>query len=491
MAVALALGVVGIGSIAGTLDAGQAVDVVVGRVLPEMEIDSDYIAFLHPRRLDADDELAPYAPTPMPDDVDRLPYLVPYELSGPTWFAWIDLRPYARYAHDTVFVLIDADDGTYVLHRETWWPVLNGASLWVDAAAHWSGEDWIASSLSAGRPGDASTAVCEPDRPGSDFYDWALVVNGWTPGQPDQAGLAADAAGVCSALDRLGMRVSVLEPGDASPEALEAHVVRLFTEIPLYNCCDRLYFYVACHASPGALWIGGHRLSSAEFARMLTFPGDTYVPSRVYVLLEAGYGGSFLPDLTSHSNINRVWTASAAQEPAYIDLDPSIDPNPEDAGGEWTSSFLAAMDGLLEEDPVAIQAAAFGREYMPLNMAMRSAEPLNAAVLTGRSTPTDYLLTDDRPEYLLEAIDYLARYDRAHHVVAGNLAETIDRYEETPCLEFLWFLHYAARHDTLPAPTPEFSYRILKAYAKDAAHSDWWDSCDRFWEVFSASTESD
>ena len=84
----------------------------------------------------------------------------------------------------------------------------------------------------------------------------------------------------------------------------------------------------------------------------------------------------------------------------------------------------------------------------------------------------------------IRKIDYVARYDRAHHAARGNLEATIARHEATPCLEFLWFLHYAARHDTLPAPTSEFSYRILKGYAKDVAHSDWWEHCDLFWEIF-------
>lgn len=56
-------------------------------ILPELGIDSNDIAFLHPAPLGTKDRLAPYAPSPIPDDVDRLPYLVPQDLIGPTWFA--------------------------------------------------------------------------------------------------------------------------------------------------------------------------------------------------------------------------------------------------------------------------------------------------------------------------------------------------------------------------------------------------------------------
>ena len=95
----------------------------------------------------------------------------------------------ARYAHDTLPVLID---GTYAVHAELWWPALNGASLWVRSDEYWDEENWIASSLSAGMPIGEPQAVCEVDVPGSDYY-------GWSSGQPEEASLAADARGLRSA----------------------------------------------------------------------------------------------------------------------------------------------------------------------------------------------------------------------------------------------------------------------------------------------------
>ena len=157
------------------------------------------------------------------------------------------------------------------------------------------------------------------------------------------------------------MRVSVLDTGEVSAKAFEAHAIRSLTEVPLYRCCDRLHFNVTSHALPGALWIGGRRLSSLQLARVLTLRGDTYVPGRVYVMPEAGRGGSFIPDLGLHGNISCVRTASAADDPAYADLDPMIDPNPDGCGGEWTSSFPSAMTRLLRGDPLAIRAYRFSR----------------------------------------------------------------------------------------------------------------------------------
>lgn len=164
-ALAVVLLVAGTAGATPPFDAEQVTDLVLSRILRELAITSDYVAFVHPRLLDGDDKLAPYAPTPIPAFVDHVPYLIPYDLAAPTWSVWIDLQPPARYAHDTLFVLINAAEGAYTVYPETWWPVLNGTSLWVEQADYWNEENWIASSLSAGIPIGESAATCEPDLP--------------------------------------------------------------------------------------------------------------------------------------------------------------------------------------------------------------------------------------------------------------------------------------------------------------------------------------
>ena len=91
--------------------------------------------------------------------------------------------------------------------------------------------------------------------------------------------------------------------------------------------------------------------------------------------------------------------------------------------------------------------------------------------MSGMSAPDDSLSSDEDPEDLLAAIEYLARWGRADRQVQGNLKETIAPYEETPCLEVLRFLHDTARHDSLMAPTPGSDDRIGKSHAKDCTHS--------------------
>ena len=451
-------------------------------ILPTYHADGDYIAFLLSRSVGPNDVLSPYAPTPIPDDVDRLPHLTPYGIASSCWFVWVDLVPGARYAHETLFVLIDTETLAYTVSREMWWPVLNGRSLWTTPDTYWDSQTWLTASTASSAPTSTSGIPCEEERPGSDYFDWALVVNGWAPGEPGEEGFAADVNSMCGALSDLGMRVSVLPVGAAGPEAIESFMERLFTERPLYSCCDRLYIYIASHASPGSLWIGGQRLSSSELARMMAFPGQTYVPSRVYVLLETGYGASFITDLSGQGNVFRVWTASGLDEPSWSDVDTPDDPNPEDAGGEWTSSFLEALAAILSEDPLGGQAAEFGREYMSLNMAYGRSSAANASVLEGQSTPSAYRRVG--AESLLESIRYVARWARLYHIQAGTLDEVIAKHAVSPCIAFLWFLHFTARHDALPVPPSSgLNAREAKQHAKDVANSDWWLYCDLFWEV--------
>ena len=220
---------------------------------------------------------------------------------------------------------------------------------------------------------------------------------------------------------------------------------------------------------------------------MLTLPGNTYVPSRVYVLLEAGYGGSFIPALSPHGNINRVWTASSADEPAYGDFDRPLEPNPDDVGGEWTSSLLAALDQLLRVDDLAIRAWEFSREYIPINMAGLDSLAFNSAFLNGMSHPASYSHTEHAREGLQEKTIFLARWARSHHDSRGNLEERIALNERTPCVEFFWILEKMARHDALLPPAPEFDLHDGKSAARDLSHSDWWDYCALFWEVFAKS----
>lgn len=51
-------------------------------------------------------------------------------LAAPTWFAFVDLVPEAKFAHDVRFVFVDAETGEVVVRNEEWWPVVNGSPIY-------------------------------------------------------------------------------------------------------------------------------------------------------------------------------------------------------------------------------------------------------------------------------------------------------------------------------------------------------------------------
>jgi len=487
----LLVGILAAGELFPQIDRNEAIRILKEEILPELQISRDYVAFAYPTVLGPSDELSPYAPNPIPADVMSLPHLVPYTIEGPAWFFWIDREPYARYSHPTTFVLIDAADGSYVAHDERWWPVLNGESLWTDPGTYWNEQNWVSAQVTRPKGNDAAfgDAECGTAAPRANVFDWALVVNGWVPGEPGEQQFRADAEGMCRAFNSMGMKLSTLLPGEASPGAVETFIVKLFTELQLYTCCERLYFYFTCHASPGALWIGGQRLSSSELARMLSNPGNTYVPSRVYVYIDSSFGGSFIPELAAHSNIMRVWSASGSGEIAYNDLDPTNDPNPNDIGGEWTSSVVDTLDELLfseeSQDPLSVLSVKMRRYYVALNRAFDVAEAKNAAVINGRSHPEDYLFGSADPDYLRECVAFLAQWHRDALSSRGKWKSTLKLHCDNRCEAFLRILNEVGKHNAAP-PSPKYHLWTGKQCARDLSHSDFWDYCDAYWDIFAA-----
>jgi len=79
-------GVPAVGELSPQMDRDEARRILTQEVLPGLSIPGDYIAFAYPLPLGPGDELAPYAPEPMPPEVTSLPHLIPHSLDGDSWF---------------------------------------------------------------------------------------------------------------------------------------------------------------------------------------------------------------------------------------------------------------------------------------------------------------------------------------------------------------------------------------------------------------------
>ena len=98
----------------------QAIDIIVKEIIKPAELDHHTIVFLVKEPVHAGSRIWPYFE-------DRKNH----EITKPTWFAWINDRPRADFAHDTRYVYLDAQTGIYDVKSERWWPVLDGQSLWM------------------------------------------------------------------------------------------------------------------------------------------------------------------------------------------------------------------------------------------------------------------------------------------------------------------------------------------------------------------------
>ena len=69
--------------------------------------------------------------------------------------------------------------------------------------------------------------------------------------------------------------------------------------------------------------------------------------------------------------------------------------------------------------------------------------------MSGMSAPDDSLSSDEDPEDLLAAIEYLARWGRADGLVRGESRGDDRSLRGNAMQEVLWFLRNTARHDSL------------------------------------------
>lgn len=106
------------------LTRAEAIQLIVNEVIRPKTLDHHLIAWMGHAPLDAGDTVSVF-----------MDFGSTYGIPGPMWFAWLDDEPQAEFAHDTRYVFVDAQTGAIGVHLETWWPELNGQSLWVSQAA--------------------------------------------------------------------------------------------------------------------------------------------------------------------------------------------------------------------------------------------------------------------------------------------------------------------------------------------------------------------
>ena len=377
----------------------QAAQTVISQLADPDSVGREVIVFAWPELLTPEDRLEAYQPPEWPGDPRTL------DIPRPSWFFWVDDAPGARFVHPSRFVLVDASSGALSATDQQWWPVLNGRGLWVEADDYWDEGNWAFSNVgwrptgarqAAGshvlaashahiRPGRARSIagwLLQPgDEPGA-----ALVINGWRDGEAGREGFRADGDGMHDVLTGSGFDVvylgsapggSDIVDGPPDPAAIDGWFDEQAPEI---DSGKALIVYVTGHgfADPSGQGFAGP-VSEGELPRWLerADPG-----ADVIVILDSAKSGSFLDGTRDVADL--TLTSTGPQGLSYGDIDPPIDPNPDDVGGEFSSSLILGWNR------VAAEKAQAEREQLSETIS----DPLwaylldnDAASLSGSSEP--------------------------------------------------------------------------------------------------------
>jgi hypothetical protein len=363
----------------------------VESVLQTAKPDHPLAVFLWPVPLSRTSTLSPYAPSPLPEGVKRLPSIIPYQLEEDTWFFWIDDAPCAKYAHPTRFFLFGIETGRFTVHNEEWWPVLNGTPLWIEPSQYWDRTFWVSNTgieppVSHFRSVLKSTKIQvtrlrEPVKELEECTARALIVNGWNPGQPLQHDMDEDQHTLKETL------TSMHVAAESAATATEIHDVlqRWSQEMNQY---ETLILYMTAHGGRGYFLLKEDVFKINELIVLLTM-FDKKI--HIHIIMDVPYSGSLIYPLKNTAEV--VITAAGEVTPAYGDWDPDCDINPGDRGSEFTSGLVVSMKELArtrskveEWKKLASETHASWYTYL-LEEAFKTAQELDAACAAGYTSP--------------------------------------------------------------------------------------------------------
>jgi hypothetical protein len=176
---------------------------------------------------------------------------------------------------------------------------------------------------------------------------------------------------------------------------------------------DPITISISGHGNLNFVSLGGQHVYATEFRSKMEAHSNT----TFNFILFSCRSGTFIDDLSDLENVMTVVTACGYYESAWFDWDkwmilgttyipPEFDYNPEDSGGEWTSSLLEAMSRIagnpdyfsaiqdlaqyigIPETSVLIAQAYYGA--LGLKPSFGMTQDLDFASRMGRETPQIY-----------------------------------------------------------------------------------------------------
>ncbi|MGC1121386.1 MAG: hypothetical protein WBA22_09850 [Candidatus Methanofastidiosia archaeon] len=347
---------------------------------------SQSLIFLWPSPLSPSDQIAPFAPLALPLKVTELPFLVPHPLKEENWFFWVDDRPSAKFAHPTRFIFYVITTGACSVYSERWWPVLNGTPLWVDSSSYWDKSYWVYNpgfEQPHAHPAGTSSSGVEHSK------DRALIINGWSSGQPLGSDMAEDERGMREALTSTGLITESAHTSSEIAQVLASWSQKMKPE-------ETLIIYITAHGDKGVFLVRNIVFTAHDLVTLLT-PFDEGV--HIHIILDTCHAGYSISSFKSEAEL--VIAAVGEKDAAYGDCDPADDINPGDGGSEFTSGLVVTIEELARTesriDQWKIQAASrnFSWYILLLTESFKMARELDANASSGITTPVMWTAVTD------------------------------------------------------------------------------------------------
>jgi hypothetical protein len=396
------------------LSQAEAVDQILKEVVKPDSLNHEVIVFAWPTPLGAGDDLAVFNP---PEITDGSP---PLNIREDSWFFWVDDAPGARFAHPARMILVDQASGQLTVESVQWWPVLNGENLWIELEEYWDEGNWVYTNvewrpeLPSGAELDLNPQPIRSSSSGVGVLAYAvqpfsqegrnrlqaIVISGEGHSQSQNDEFATDSINMLAILKDAGFETSYFgqELGEIggladrkSPFDYSALGDRFQENWETLQPGDTLFVYITGHGyiseeGEGVAAGIGEELLKIWLGTPLIDPGVNII-----LVVDACYSGSVEDTAKTYADL--TITSTNSEDPAWFDRDDDNDPNPEDAGGEFSSGFVEGWKRIMadpaERARIEKKATDRGISYFQAlagDAAVVAAE-LDAGLLNGKSFP--------------------------------------------------------------------------------------------------------
>lgn len=255
-----------------------------------------------------------------------------------SWFLWIDESAFARFEHETRFVLVNGTTGAITDDVPArWWPVHNGVELYDDEIERRSSPDLV---WNLGAPVDGGPTVrpfpwaAELRRrrgfPARASGGWGIIISPYSP--TTHPSIGADVTRMINVFDELGV-------SHGPPVVEETPSTTLSAILDLPHDCDKLWVYWTGHGGVDELGFPGDvgGMSAEIFACALEL-----LDAKDYcVIIDACHSTSVLDNLAA-KGIAGFHVASAQNDQVSYMWDDVESPF---LGGWYTTKFAECIEG--------------------------------------------------------------------------------------------------------------------------------------------------